>query len=259
MLLDLVDLIDADACCYLLEQLESYWYNYPDHKRDMESWYAVVRKLIRKIAYYDSMLARDFTKKHSDLVVCERPVNQRMRNRKTQALAWMEQHLSNSKLVQDGFLLLGYSSIIDLCEKAGGFNLTRTPVFHETALIDILEKTTKEIMPGFFAAYPPCLIIENESAAVAGTARLYKNKEIKYNNHGYRFRYRLSQMEIKRILLTRENFSKAFSTYCHELCHCFGGDASATFSLALTDVMSYMVENSETLQRYNRLWLEQFD
>jgi hypothetical protein len=45
----------------------------------------------------------------------------------------------------------------------------------------------------------------------------------------------------------------------NELCHCFGGDASATFSLALTDVMSYMVKNSETLQRYNSLWLEQFD
>jgi hypothetical protein len=259
MLIDLVDLIDAHVCCYLLEQLEPYWYDYPDKKEDMESWYPIIRKLIRKIVFYDPALARDFTEKHSNLVVCERPLNLYMRNRKTQALAWMKQCISNSRLVQDSFLLMGYSSVVDLCEKAGGFNITRTPVYQETVLFSILAQAAKEIMPGFFDEYPPCLIIENESASVAGMARLNKNKENKRNKHGYHFRYRLSQIEIKRNLLTKENFSKAFSTYCHELCHCFGGDASATFSLALTDAMTYIIENRGKLQQYYRLWQEQFD
>ena len=258
MLIDLVDLIDAGTCCYLLEQLERYWYDYPDYKWDMDSWYSLVRKLIRKIVYYDSKLALEFKTKHPDLVVCERPLNQYMRNRKTQALAWMKRNLPNARLVQDSFTLLGYSTIVDLCEKAGGFNLTRIPAAHESALLGILETAAKEIMPGFFEDYPPCLIIENESSVVNGTAKLCKNKDIKYNNRGYRFRYSLTQVEIKRILLTKGSFSKAFSTYCHELCHCFGGDASETFSRALTDAMAYMVENNKTLQRYNRKWLEWF-
>jgi len=259
MLIDLVDIIDAGVCCYLLKQLERYWYDYPDYKWDMDSWYALVRKLIRKIVHYDSVLARDFTKNHPNLVVCERPLNQHARNQKTQALGWMKKHLPDARLVQDSFMLLGYSTVIDLCEKAGGFNLTRIPAPYESALLDILEKAAKEMMPGFFEDYPPCLIIENESAAVNGTAKLSKNKEITYNSRGYRFRYRLSQIEIKRILLTKNNFPKAFSTYCHELCHCFGADASEIFSRALTNVMAYMMENNKTLQRYNRIWLKWFD
>jgi hypothetical protein len=259
MLVDLVDLIDANTCFYLLEQLERYWYNYPKNKWDTDSWYPLIRKLIRKIVYYDEPLIHDFKTKYPELVVCEKPLNQYMKNRKTQALGWMKQSLPDAVPVQDSFSLLGYHTIVDLCEKSGGFNITRTPVTHESALIGILEEAVKEIMPDFFTDYPPCLIIDNESASVSGMAKLQKNKEIKYNNCGYRFRYKLSQIEIKRSLLTKDNFSNAFSTYCHELCHCFGGDASASFSASVTDVMAHITEYNEVLGKYSRLWREQFE
>jgi len=52
---------------------------------------------------------------------------------------------------------------------------------------------------------------------------------------------------------------EALSTYCHELCHCFGGDASAAFSRALTHVITLIMENSEKMGISHLLWVEQFD
>jgi len=148
ILIDTVDYIDAKTSCYLLEKFEKYWYDYPHAKRDVDSWYSLIRKLIRKIAFYDSEIAKDFFKRHSHLVVCEHPVNLYMRNQKTQALTWKRLYLPNARLVQDGFSLLGYKSIVYLCEKAGGFNVLREPNINERHLIKILEDAGKVIFAG---------------------------------------------------------------------------------------------------------------
>ena len=119
MLLDIVDIISADACLYLLEKLEPYWYNYPKTTRDVDSWYSLIRKLVRKINYYKPELVCDFIKKHSNLVVVEQPTNQYMQNKKNHALRWMKQNLPNAKPVQDSFNIFGFNYFdLQICHSA---------------------------------------------------------------------------------------------------------------------------------------------
>jgi len=103
------------------------------------------------------------------------------------------------------------------------------------------------------------LIIENDSSVYNGTANLLKNKNNTYNSHGYLYRYTLINIAIKKSSLVRDGFTKAFSTYCHELSHCFGGDNSSVFSHALTDLITMITEKSECLAFFNSLWIEHFD
>jgi len=196
---------------------------------------------------------------HPDLAVCERPATILMRNQKKQALAWKKLYLPNVRLVQDSFYFLGYNSIIDLCEKAGGFNITRKPDIKEQKLLMILENSARKIFFDFFTVFPNCMIIENDSSVYNGTADLIINKKKIYNSNGYLLRYTLTQIAIKKSSFSKEKFTEAFSTYCHELCHCFGGDASAVFSHALTDVINHIMKNIESLQYFQNLWMEHFD
>ena len=159
ILIDTVDYIDARASLYLLEKLEKYWYDYPDGKSDVDSWYSLMRKLICKIAYFDFDARMDFVNRHPNLVVCKRPINMQMRNEKTQALAWKNLYLPDAHLVQDNFSLLGYNNIVDLCEKAGGFNVLRKPDADEQQLLKILESATRETIADFFPFYPDYLIL----------------------------------------------------------------------------------------------------
>ena len=259
IIIDTIDYINAKTAFYLLEKLEKYWYDYPDNKKDVDSWYSVIRKLIRKIVYFDSNLKEEFIKKYPNLVVCEQSTTIHMRNKKKQALTWGKHNLQNSHLVQDSFSLLGYETIVNLCEKAGGFNILKIPDYNEQKLIKILEEAAKDIFSDFFALYPNCLIIENDTSVYSGVANLLPNKKITYNNYGYAFRYTLTYIAIKKSSLTKENFAKAFSTYCHELSHCFGGDASAVFSKVLTDIISLLIKETECIQKYYHQWADCFN
>jgi len=211
MLIDLVDLIDVKASCYLLEQFQKYWYDYPESRRDVKSWYSLIRKLIRKTAYFDNnpAIKTEFRKRYPDLVVCEQPAGTHARNQKTQALAWRKIYLPDSRLVQDSFSMLGYKTLIDLCKEAGGFNVTRKPALNELPLLDILQCAAKEILNGFIIDFPPCRIIENDSSVYRGTAIITKNKSLIYNKQGMRVRYTLAYVDIKRSLLGRDTFSVA--------------------------------------------------
>ena len=261
VLLNMIDSLDATTCCYMLEQLKKYWYDYPDSRKDVDSWYSVIRKLIRKIVYTDSSSTiRDkFIQKYPHLVACERPTNTEMRNKKTQALSWKKLHSPMSKLVQDSFVKLGYKTIVQLCEEAGGFNQSRVAsTTQERQLLLLLKQVAKEIFGDFFVDYPLCKVIENDSASCRGMAKLQKRIIQTYNSMGHQFRYHLIQIEIKKSLLEKERFSEAFSVYCHELCHCFGADASASFSRSLTDAMSLIMTHMECLQDYRQKWLACF-
>jgi len=61
------------------------------------------------------------------------------------------------------------------------------------------------------------------------------------------------------IRLVQDSFTKAFSIYCHELSHCFGGDNSSVFSRALTDVIAMITQRNEDLSFFNHLWISNFD
>ncbi|MDR3341222.1 MAG: hypothetical protein LBT14_00265, partial [Treponema sp.] len=160
IILDLTDSINPGAAFFLLEKLEKYWYDYPDKQDDVKSWYSVVRKLIRKMCQ-DNTITAEFRKLYPALLVCEKPSNVRMRNRKHQALAWKNNNDPNARLVQDSFSLLGYKNLIDVCEEAGGFNVTRFPTDAENKLLSILRETAMIVLEGFIPDYPPCYIIDN--------------------------------------------------------------------------------------------------
>jgi hypothetical protein len=260
VLLEMVESMNGKTCCYLLESLKKYWYDYPDSQEDVDCWYSLIRKLIRRIAYveFTSEVVDGFVSRNPNLVVCERPSDTHMQNQRIQALTWRKLHMPKSRLVQDGFTMFGYDTIVSLCEKAGGYNVTRQANLDESALLNILRCAAEEIFGKFFVCYPPCLIIENDSSVTAGMASLSKRRDKVFNSCGYRIRYSLSQIEIKKSLLLKGKFAEAFSTYIHELCHCFGGDASASFSLALTKAMSLIADNSERIKAYNNQWQEKF-
>jgi hypothetical protein len=263
VLIDMVDMIDAKTACFLLEQLEKYWYQYPGSTGDIDSYYSLIKKLIRKMHYYDASggVCKDFRNKYLNLTVCEKPHGVAEQNKKTQALAWRKLYLPDSRLVQDSFKFLGYETIVELCRKAGGFNSTRKAGIKEAELLDLLKKAASTILKGFILKYPECLIIENDTSVFSGTANIVKienQKDIKINNKGHKIRYNLVRIEIKKKFFTKDNFISAFTTYCHELCHCFGGDASASFSRALTDVIELIMNSSEDLGRFKKEWENMF-
>ena len=263
VLLDMADMIDVKTCCYLLEQFKKHWYDYPKNTDDVDSYYSLIKKLIRKIWHFDSggKTIKGFKKKYPNLAICEKPRNAKMRNQKTQALEWRKAHMPECLLVQDSFEFLGYETIVSLCEKAGGFNFTRKADDFEFELLGILQKAAIKILHGFILTYPECLVIENETSICDGTANVTKikdAKDIKTNNKGHKIRYNLEQIEIKKKYLEKTKFMAAFTTYCHELCHCFGGDSSASFSRALTDVIELTGNNSEELKHFQNEWEGKF-
>ena len=214
--------------------------------------------------YYDSSgeVCETFRKKYPDLVICEKPHSIVAQNRKTQALAWRKWHMPDSRLVQDNFCFLGYNTIVELCEKAGGFNSARKADYKESELIALLRKAASKMLDGFIFEYPDCLVIENDTSVCSGMANIIKIKDkkfVKTNNRGHKIRYNLTSIEIRKRFFAKDNFMSAFSTYCHELCHCFGGDASASFSRALTDVIELTISFSEDLGHFKKEWEKCFD
>ncbi|MDR2705652.1 MAG: hypothetical protein LBC02_07730 [Planctomycetaceae bacterium] len=257
VIIDLSYEIAPEAAEFLLESLKKYWYDYPDSQEDVESWYAVVRKLILRMRH-DSNITKIFCEQNPNLVVCPKPTNKFDEIRKKQALEWKKTYLSQMTLVQENFGLLGYKNIIDLCEKAGGFNVTRKPTPKEEGALDILKSAAMEVLHDFVYDFPLSLVIDNDSSVYAGTAITTPNKIKKVNSKGYKVKYQITRIEIKRNLLRGDCFMDAFATYCHELCHCFGGDASQPFSLALTDVMALMIQKSITIDKYRKQWEKYF-
>ncbi|MFP3040307.1 hypothetical protein LQZ19_00650 [Treponema primitia] len=257
VLLDMIDIIDAATACMLLRSLKKYWYDYPDKSEDVDSWYSVIRKLIKRMRF-DKLVVTNFMQDYPLLAGCEKPSNIKMRNQKTAALIWRKNNSPELQLVTDSFLLLGYKSIVELCEEAGGFNVTRKPHMKETWLLDLLQVAAKEVLTGFILNFPPAIIIENDSSIYSGTAIAIKNETPQINSKMHRVRYKIVNIEIKKNLLTRENFFEAFSTYCHELCHCFGSDASSAFSRALTDVITIVMAHKDIVDTYALKWEKLF-
>ena len=255
-LIDLSYHMSAEAAILLLEALSKYWYSYPSKKEDVESWYAVIRKLIIHLSW-DGAISQ-FREQNPNLAVCEKPTNKTMEWRRSQALRWQKAYRPDLKIVQENFSLLGYPTIIELCEKAGGFNVTRKPKPKEKEALDILLNAAKNVLKGFVFDFPSCLVIDNESSINSGTAITTPDKKNRVNSKGFKIRYVIHHIEIKKRLLRGDCFMEAFAVYCHELCHCFGGDASKSFSNALTDVIALTVQKQNALKKYHDEWLSHF-
>jgi hypothetical protein len=253
VLIDICDMVDGKTSAYLLEKFEKHWRAYPKDKNDVNTWHTVVRKLIRNL-YWEPKDAAVFMKKHPALAPYSRPENISAHNEYDQAISWRRLYAPHLRLVQDSFRHLGYKSIVDLCREAGGFNDTRKPSHFESLLFGILSKAATAILEGFVSDAPDCVIIGNASSVMSGTAKVTKLKDVWQNSSGMRVRFSVKSIEIKQHLFARDRFAEAFATYCHELCHCFGGDSSAAFSRALTRLVEIVIDKSDCIKRYGDEW-----
>lgn len=105
---------------------------------------------------------------------------------------------------------------------------------------------------------PERKIITNYAASYHGMASLQKNRNRLKNDRGLKYKNTVCQIYLKTTVFRRDGFYDALSTYIHEYCHAFGGDASQSFSLALTLAIEILMENHDVLQRYKKKWEEEF-
>ncbi|MGN0484663.1 MAG: hypothetical protein ACI4HI_14030 [Lachnospiraceae bacterium] len=68
----------------------------------------------------------------------------------------------------------------------------------------------------------------------------------------------IDQIYLKRTVLRKEGYFDALSTYVHESCHMFGGDASQAFSLGLTLAMELLLSHYSIVEKYKTEWEKLF-
>jgi hypothetical protein len=129
----------------------------------------------------------------------------------------------------------------------------------------VLEDVCKKVFSGFFAfdTIPERKIINNSHAVYHGMAVTYKKKNPMLNSKGVRIRYDIGKLYLKSEIFTAGGYYDGLSTYIHEMCHSFGGDASASFSQALTFATELLMENHEVVvngkYRWNQIFVSEFD
>lgn len=112
----------------VLEALKGRWYEYPGKRYDFDSWSGIVRTLAERVARCPHETRR-WRERFPRLLVASR-VNRRdlpRYNRRRQALAWARRVPGRYRLVQDGFLALGYETLESVCEAQDGFSILRDP------------------------------------------------------------------------------------------------------------------------------------
>jgi hypothetical protein len=87
-----------------------------------------------------------------------------------------------------------------------------------------------------------------------GIKQLCPTKSIEKNAYGHKLKYTMDRIAIKAKLLDKGRFACALSTYLHELCHVFGGDASSNFSRALSDIIEIQLTGMSAIKLCNEKW-----
>ncbi len=252
-----VEEMDGLAAAIFLNSLKAYWNSYPKKHVDIKTWYYVVCELIRRVSCSEEAMLW-FKNKNSKLVFYPRVYSNDsgyIKNRKRLAKSWHKMYLSDYKIVQEKFSILSYDNLEEICEKAGAFLEIAIPDTRQLKYINILEKFTEECFQKFFnESTPDCQIIINDSAAYGGMVKNHKIQRVLKNNYGLKIRYEFNTVYIKKKYLQPAFFQQALSTYLHERAHIFGGDSSASFSLALTLVAEILLKNSDKVSQYKDLW-----
>ncbi|HET6382093.1 MAG TPA: hypothetical protein VFJ58_01775 [Armatimonadota bacterium] len=252
-----VELVPPGTASRLLEMLSTLWYRYPRKRYDFDSWYDIIKTLVSRVARCPEQ-TRLFNKKYPNLLVASQ-VRRRdivSRNKRCQALAWKRQAPARFRLVQDSFQKLGYPTLEEVCEKNNGFPVLRELQGREVELAGLLMEAANELFPGFFgsACLPPCRIIQSKTSVWKGMAECVPVDRPRDNPQGAQIRYRLPYVALKAYLFAPGMWSESFSTYLHELSHVFGGDHSANFSHALTNLLDVVLRGVQVLVGYEKRW-----
>jgi hypothetical protein len=252
-----VSRLSPEASMVVLQVLKSRWYDRPRKKYDFTSWYGIVGALVRNIAAsaeqkelwqqtYPHLLVASQVKR-SDLP---------RYNHRRQALDWLRQSEFTFHLVQDAFLSLGYPTLESMCERYDGFSVTRDPDAFEQQRVAMLERFTSLLLPDLIALVPlpPCKLIKSEAAAWRGMTSCIPLPGQLSKFRGIPIRYRLPYVALKSSLLHSTNLGNALSTYLHEIAHMFGGDRSAAFSHALSELMEVILSNAYLVAEWQDQW-----
>ncbi|MEA3642088.1 MAG: hypothetical protein VBE63_19420 [Lamprobacter sp.] len=249
--------LPPDAAGAVLRIFASRWYERPRKRYDFDSWYPIIDNLVQRLAGCPEQAAR-FRADNPHLLVAAQVKRSDLPgyNRRRQALAWIKGRGQRYRLVQEAFRALGYPSLEDACARADGFTITRDPDRGEIGRIAVLQSVAKDLLPDLLEQLelPPCKVIDNPGAVWQGMATCIRADATIALWRGLRIRYRLPFVALKATLLHQDGFSDAVSTYLHELGHVFGGDSSAAFSHALSEMMSATVSHSAQLVDWRRAW-----
>jgi hypothetical protein len=249
--------LSPEAAYQILVVLKDEWYDYPEKKYDFDTWYAIVRQLASIIGS-SSEHKEKWRKQYPNLLVARKIEKKDIpsRNKRSQAKIWLENQLTKYRLVQEGFLALDYPELEELCEKHGGFTLTRAPTELERRYIKIIEQTVEVLYSQFIynKEIPPCYVIKSDRSVWQGMANCIKLKEAVKTESGYKMNYRLPYVAMKHYLFKKGLFGTAMSTYLHELSHSFGGHKSKHFIRALSDILEVSLVHASLLTKFEVLW-----
>ena len=254
---NIVQQLPPEAASRVLLYFRRWWYHYPQRRHDFGSWHEVVKTLIHQVSQSPEQSAR--WRERFPNLLCATPIKKNdivALNRRRQALDWLHREQRNYRLVQDGFALLGYTSLETACEVAEGFSVARAPKEHEQRLIKLLETFVECLFQGYFGGgpLPPCHVLTHDKAVWMGMAVSHPCEEAEENIRGWPIRYTISSVALMPGLFRANRGAEAMSTYLHELAHCFGGDQSIAFSQALTGLLEVMLDHPEDLMVFRKRW-----
>lgn len=261
---EIVRYVDSECAMIMLEKMRRYWNTYPQKRIDIHSWSDTIDKLIRKVAC-SHVVRESFVKKYNNLLCLKKVYSIDEKNRRWQARAWLDRQGKKYILAKNTFTVLGYPTLEEECEKYGGFVVDENVDDLQKRCFMVLEDVCKKVFSGFFAfdIIPERRIINNSHAVYHGMAVTYKKKNPVLNSKGIRIRYDIGKLYLKSEIFTSGGYYDGLSTYIHEMCHSFGGDASASFSQALTFATELLMENQEEVvngkHKWNQIFVNEFD
>ena len=249
--------ISPEGAVKVLEKMRRYWNSVTGKKIDVGSWAPVIRTLIDRITRSGEAV-RSFREKYPFLLYLPPVQSVREKNRRSEAYTWLRQQETPYVTVQVSFEMMGYPSLEEEGEKNGGFVQDSNPDPNENRYMEIVEEVVKEIYSDFFRIdggdMPERKVIANDQASYHGMASLKKRKPPLINERGLKLRNIVCQIYLKKTVFRKTGFYDALATYIHEFCHSFGGDASQSFSFALTLAIEILMENHTVLQKYKERW-----
>ena len=257
---EIVRYVSPECAMIMLEKMRRYWNSYPRKTIDISSWSGTVDRLIRKISFSPDV-RNDFVSKYDNILCLKKVLSNSERNRRWQARAWVDRQEKKYILAKETFGLLGYPSIEEECDKHDGFVTDDIPDELQQRCFTVLEGVCKEVFKGFFPTevMPERRIITNLSAPCRGMAEVYKKKQHRLNSKGIKERYDIGRLYLKSDIFQPERYYTGLSTYVHEMCHVFGGDASASFNRGLTYAIELLMTKREEVDKGEVQWNRIFE
>lgn len=256
LIADLVMRLPAPSAARVLEELRCFWRSRRG-RYSFESWWIVIENLVRRVAAC-SHTTKLWTEAHPYLLTASKIQRREIvaADRRRQALAWLQTQDLPYRLVQDSFQSLGYPSLEDACQHAGGFTAHRPPRGEEIPRLKFLQHCVAMLFPELEERIPASVSVFDDNANPLWGLAVINSAHRPYDKvRGFPVRYVLSEISLNAGLLLTGDFAEIFATYLHEVAHMFGRDESVTFSRALTYLIEAAIRERDTLAGLQDEWL----